>query len=91
MAQRKIFDVNDMYAKEIEEAKEEYIRTGRKVDLNLIINNLRTDIDRIVDEYLNLVNYYVQEFNVKDIEIRDEFEKGPYYGFQVERNEEEEG
>lgn len=86
IAQKKIFDVNDMYANDIEAAKEEYVKTGRKVNLNLIINTLRTDIDRIIDEHMNLANYYVNEFEEQSIEIKDEFEKGPYYFFHAETN-----
>jgi len=86
IAQKKIFDVNDMYANDIEAAKEEYVKTGRKVNLNLIINTLRTDIDRIIDEHINLANYYVKEFEEEGIEIKDEFEKGPYYFFHAETN-----
>ncbi len=89
ISQKKIFDVNDMYANEIAQTKEEYIKTGRKVGLNLIINNLRADIDRIVDEHMNLVNYYVKEFEEQDIEIKDEFDKGPYYFFQSKNNKKE--
>jgi hypothetical protein len=86
IAQKKIFDLNDMYANEVAQAKDEYIKTGRKVGLNLIINTLRVDIDRIVDEHMNLANYYVKEFEEQSIEVKDEFEKGPHYFFQSDNN-----
>jgi len=89
IAQKKIFDVNDMYSNEIEQMKEEYVKTGRKINLNLVINNLRIDIDRIIDEHMNLANYYVKEFEEEGIEVKDEFEKGPYYFFQSENNKKE--
>ncbi len=82
VSQQKIFEVNELYAEEIEQVKEDYIKTGRKMPLTLKLNILRVDIDRIVDDYLNLVNYYVKEFNVNDVQVIDEFDKGPYYSFQ---------
>ena len=90
MAQQKIFDINDRYAREVESAKENYVQTGKRAPLNLVLNNLRTDIDRVVDEYLKLASYYVKEFDIQDVEIVDDFEKGTYYYFQNENKREEE-
>jgi len=86
IAQKKIFDINDMYSNEIKQAKEEYVKIGSNTALNLVINNLRIDIDRIIDEHINLAKYYVKEFEKEDTKVKDEFEKGPYYFFQSKNN-----
>lgn len=80
--QQKIFNINDMYANEIQAAKEEFITTGQKSKLNMKINSLRTDIDREIDQYNNLVKYYVGKFNEKSMQEDVVFDKGPYYSFQ---------
>jgi len=85
--QQKIYDVNDKYVKEIEEAKADYVETGRRKALNLVLQNYRTDIDRLVDEYLIISQYYVQEFENNEFEIIDDFDKGKYYNFQNENEE----
>ncbi len=82
-AQQKIYDVNDRYVKLIEEAKEEYIKSGKRVQLNLAYQYLRIDIDRIIDEYMNLSNYYQQEFNADSDQEEIKFDKGKYYYFQT--------
>jgi hypothetical protein len=80
--QQKIYDVNDKYLQEIEEAKTSYIETGRRKALNLVLQNYRTDIDRLIDEYLTIAQYYIQEFENNEIDIVDDFDKGKYYYFQ---------
>jgi hypothetical protein len=84
--QQKIYDVNDKYVQEIEDAKASYIETGRRKALNLVLQNYRTDIDRLVDEYVTIAQYYIQEFENSEFDIVDDFDKGKYYYFQ---NEEE--
>jgi len=84
--QQKIYDVNDKYVQEIEDAKATYIETGRRKALNLVLQNYRTDIDRLVDEYMMIAQYYIQEFENSEIEIVDDFDKGKYYYFQNESN-----
>ncbi len=87
LTQQKIYDVNDSYLYDIEEAKQTFIDTGKQVELKKSLNNLRTDIDRIIDEYKNMSNYYIKEFKVKLQDIDIVFDKGKHYYFQSNNKE----
>ena len=83
ISQQKIYDVNDRYGNDIEVAKAEYVKTGKRVDLNIMFQNLRLEMDRIVDEYFNMSNYYINEFKNKTLKNEIAFDMGKYYYFQT--------